>query len=459
MKRSLAIALAIALSTTLSPPVSATVSPSARDSRLAQTCGDLCVQGQYPGSYGAWFIDGTDTAVMVGDNSFRVISTATQKTVKTVSAPRRKSLDAFALSSDKSHAVAAFTSGHIYVYDTATWTATRANVTDPRPGLDAKRVDVRAVAVSNDGDDVYLGRWMYQDGSDPVHVEGWTDGTYQDGYSRPNSQGVKVLKLSNDQTDLYVGYAGTIPTLQSFDTSDIAAGPSASDNSTMVYSVDNIEITSDGRLFASNTADVASPSVAPRVVEYNPSTLAELDSYDIGSEWQRWAIGLSPDETSLYAVGEFVPQGSPDEPNRFIQLDIDTLAPLVGSLSLPGARSSYPYSVDVDPSGKYLLVARYNGTAIVSLDAGYPEPEVDLALDTNVVSWDYMYLNPKAKFKWFEVKYRKAGSSKWTVKRVKRGTSMTIPVEVAPGSDVIQVRAIYKKKSFNSGRGTFSIPL
>lgn len=420
-----------------------------RDFRIASTCGDFCIQGQYKDATdGAWFIDGADTAVLVGYRSFRVINTATQQTVKTVNAPRRKYIRAFALSSDKSFAAVAFSSGEVLVYDTDNWVAVDVNG-------QMTRDDVYALTVSDEGD-VYLGRfdWAGNEGS----LERWSSSGLEESFDVTGTQGISVLKLSNDDSTLYAGYNGAAPTIQRFDATDISAGPTASDNSERVWSIDSIEITSTGRLFAANTSNrqEASDSGEPRILEYNPSTLVEMDSYITDPEWQRWAIGLSADQSTIFGLGEFVSQGSPEQPNRIIELDDDSLDALDGIIELPGVRSASVSSVDVDPSGTYLLASTTAGGYIISLSADTPEPSVEYNYDTGVVSWDFLFLKPKAKFKWFEVKYRKPGSSKWTVKRVKRTTEKYI-AEFTGSTDAIQVRAVYTKAKHNSPWGTVDV--
>lgn len=421
-----------------------------RDTRVARTCGDFCIQGEYSdASVGAWFIDGTNTAVLVDYESFRVINTFTQRTVKTVDAPIGEGIDAFALSSDKSFAAVAFSSGQVFVYDTDNW------VEDNLTGS-TNRGDVRALAVSDDGGDAYLGR--YTTYGVPGSIERWSLGGFEETTPVVDNYGISVMKLSNDDAKLYVGYNGAAPTLQSFDATDISAGPTASDNSERVWAIDSIEITSTGRVFASNNANRLSDSVSgePRILEYNPTTLAELDSYITESEWQRWEIGLSADESSIFGLGEFVSQGSPEQPNRIIEVDDDSLDALDGIIELPGTSSFATSSVDVDPTGKYLLATTDEAAYIISLDADSPVPSLDYNYGTRVVSWDYIFLKAKAQFKWFEVKYRKPGSSKWTVKRVKRSTEKYLN-DFRGGTDAVQVRAVYTKAKHNSRWGTVDV--
>jgi hypothetical protein len=224
-----------------------------------------------------------------------------------------------------------------------------------------------------------------------------------------------------------------------------------------VWSVDNIEITDDGRVFATNTSNrVDATDSEPRILEYNPTTLAELDSYNTESEWQRWAIGLSADESTLFAMGSFVSQGSPNQPNKVVEFGLDSLDPLDGILEFSEEIGSTPEAIDVDPTGTYLLASTYSGTYIVALGGGSFEPVVDFDYQAGVASWDYLYLNPRAKFKWFEVKYRKIGTTKWLVKRVKASMSAYIG-DVQYGTDGLQVRAVYTRKKLNSAWGTMYI--
>jgi len=440
---------ALAGSLLVATPVNAT--GTVRDARVANICPDMCVKGRFShGAEGAWFIDGTNTAVLVDYRSFRVINTATSKTIKIFSAPRRKNITAFALSSDKSYAVAAFSNGAVNVYNSE-WESTRINPFN-------SRTNVRALAISDDGNDVYLGRWSYEDGNDSAVFERWDTTSLQESFTGTRVQGISVMKLSNDDSTLYAGFDGAAPTLQSFDSSDISAGPLASDNGTRVWSVDNIEITADGRLFATNTSNrlPSSDSDEPRILEYDPTTLEELDSYNTDSEWQRWAIGLSAEESTLFAMGSFVSQGSPDQPNKVVEFGLDSLDPLDGILEIPAANGSTPKTIDIDPTGTYLLASTWAGTFIVALRAGSYEPFVEYDYGTNVAYWDYLYLNPRAKFKWFEVKYKKLGSSKWTVKRVKRSMAKYVN-EFTGGTDAIQVRAVYTRKKLNSSWGTVDV--
>lgn len=426
-----------------------------RDTRVARTCGDFCIQGEYSdASVGAWFIDGTNTAVLVDYESFRVINTFTQRTVKTVDAPIGGGIDAFALSSDKSFAAVAFSSGQVFVYDTNNWV--EDNVTGS-----TNRDDVRAIAVSDDGGDVYLGRYTEVDV--PASIERWSTSGFEETTPVIDTYGISVMKLSNDDAKLYVGYNGAAPTLQSFDATDISAGPTASDNSERVWAIDSIEITSTGRVFAANNANRLSQPAAPepsidepRILEYDPTTLNELDSYRTEFEWQRWAIGLSADESTIFGSGQYVSQGSPEQPNRIVEFDDDSLDALDGIIELPGTSSVWPNSVDVDPTGKYLLATTDEAAYIISLDADSPVPSLDYNYGTRVVSWDYIFLKAKAQFKWFEVKYRKPGSSKWTVKRVKRSTEKYLN-DFRGGTDAVQVRAVYTKAKHNSQWGTVDV--
>jgi len=457
MKRTLAIICSSVLALSIAPlasvanePAPAASAVEARDARVATSCGELCVEGRFSnGARGAWFIDSTDSAVMVGYRSFSVVNTSTSKTIKAVSALRRTSIRAFALSSNKSHAVVSFSSGEVTVYDTENWQPRRVNATEPRQ-------DVAVLAVSDSGNEVYMGRFDY--GINRGALERWTASNLQETHTIDHAQGLGGLKLSNDDSTLYIGYLGAIPSLEAFDASNIDAGPTASDNSTKVYSVENIEITSDNRVFAANTSNrsIATDS-EPRVMEYHPTTLVELDAYNTDEpEWQRWAIGLSSDESSIFAMGEFIAQGSPQQPSKIIEIDKETLEPLDGILEISDVAAASPFMVDVDPTGRYLLAATHVGTYLVSLVGGSFAPVVEYDYGTRIVSWDFLYLNPRAKFKWFEVKYRKQGSSKWTVKRVKRSMSKNVG-EISLGADAIQVRAVYTRKRLNSSWGTADV--
>jgi hypothetical protein len=468
MKRSLAVALAISMSVSLAPVASATQSPAAvpggqntpavnapvsssdRDHRVARTCGDFCVDRVYANvELGAWFIDGENELLLAGRSTLKVVNTLTQKSNTVFTSPSGTEIDKMVLSENHGYALVQMDDDVFWRFDTSDWSKT--DVTSAFGSGNPS-----AFTISNSGDYFYGAVGYTNAPIRKYNVSGLVES-----YTGSTNQGVNWLELTADDQSLYVGLLGAAPTVLKLDASDIAAGVVADDNGINTWVASGGATTPNGSVYAtfSSEAGMFDPTNwESRLLKLNPSTLNVDATFELLSRWQGGAVTVSQDGSRVY--GGFKHQGESQETSNLSRVYSISTGDFADYefLTLDGVRDEWVDTLDADASGQY-LVATANGEAFLIATSSVVKPSVALDFETNTISWDYSYVNPRAKFKWFEVKYRKAGSRKWTVKKVKRASTLTMSSEVAAGSNVIQVRAVYTKKSFNSSWGTFSIPV
>jgi hypothetical protein len=471
VKLSLAIALAIALPATLSPVASGTqltttdsrgsnavatvpLSPSDRDSRAASSCGDFCVQQKYKNvDIGAWFIDDENELFLAGAKTLSVVNLVTQKTVKKFSAPKRVYFQKVAMSNDGGYALVKLSNYTYWRLDTSTW----------------DKLDVTSVfsmtqpwtfAVSDSGN-VFFGASL---GTANSPIWRYNLSGLVETHSGSTNQGITWMRLTGDESELFAGMNGARPTVVKLDAGNISAGTTAADNRSDTWGTSDAAVDSNGDVYVSfqSVLGLSDPTAwERRLLKMGNANLTTGATFDLRQDWYGGAVTLSENETRVFAGYDHNPEvvgtGSASRVYSISTGDFEDFE----YVELPGSREEVVNSLDADETGRYLIATTERYAFLISLSDAPAIPDVTVTdvLAGVAISWNYRYVNSKAKFKWFEVKYRKAGATRWTVKRVKRGTSMTIPGEVAGGSDAIQVRAVYAKKSFNSGWGTVSLPV
>lgn len=402
---------------------------------------------------GAWFIDGENELFLAGAKTLSVVNLVTQKKMKKFAAPRRVYFQKVAMSNDGGYALVKLSDYSYWLLDTSTWD--KSDVTSV-----FSLTQPWTFAVSNSGN-VFYGASLGMTNS-PIwkyNLSGLVET-----HSGSTNQGINWMRLTVDESELFAGMNGAQPTVVKLDADDISAGTTASDNRSDTWGTGDAAVDSNGDVYVSfhSVMGLSDPTAwERRLLKMGNANLTTGATFDLRQDWYGGGVALSEDEMRVFAGYDHNPDVmGTGSLSRVYSISTGDFANFE-YVELPGAREEVVGSIDADETGRYLIATTDRSAFLISLSDAPAIPDVSVTdtLAGVAVSWDYMYLNPKAKFKWFEVKYRKAGSSKWTVKRVKRGTSMTIPVEVAGGSDAIQVRAIYTKKSFNSGWGTFNIPV
>ncbi len=451
MKRSLAGVTALSLALSLAPAMAAQAAP--------RTCGAVCFQTSYDDvDLGAWFLDGKDGLLLAEDRGFRVINTFTQKVTFRYTTPTFDTyIDAIARSENSAWVVIALSSGEVYRYDTDDWSRTRISA-----GL--LMTDVRRVAVSNNGEEVYVGRRTGESGDDGSTIQRFHNGVLASDETYTNTSGdygITELMLDDSSANLYVGWNGFSPTFVKLDAMDIAAGAVAGDDDDDAWSGSSIAVAEDGTVYGANEsiAGMANDAVNyPHVLKMNASTLSVFDSIDSSHNWAQWAITLSEDDQTLFASSAYngATPGDPDERNKIEIINASTME-VEQTLWIPEDWDQNVANIDADYAGRYLAVAARFRVYIVSLDSA----PITLTAEyfntgepgsTQLVDWQYSYLNPKAKFKWFEVKYVPVGKKKAKIKRVKRASETEIS-QVKDGT-TIRVRAVYTKKRYNTAWAT-----
>lgn len=454
MKRSIAGAIALALSLSVMPMTAANAAPIV--SETASTCGAMCIQGKYSDAGGgAFFIDGRNSFVLISDpedpranGKFRVFSSLTQKKITEVAFPRGVFINDFALSASGDWAVVVLTSGAVYRYDTQNWTRTSI-VPVSVAGA------VLQAAISVDGSEVYLAR---QDGTFAASfIERYHNGTFVSGERYTHGvldYGISALTLSPDDANLFVGFNGAVPVFVKLNADDISAGVIADDNSSDIYSASDIAVAVDGTVYGTNESIPGAynpTALVPHVLKLNGSNLDVVDSVDAYFEWSDWAIAISDDDGLLYTSSGYNPQSPSDAgyENRITIYETASFAQFA-QISIPGVKRGNVRTIDVDSTTSYVLASIDNTAYLVSLDfyPRLPHPTYSYTGSGYAVGWDFIYLNPKAKFKWFEVKYTPLGATKAKVVRVKNSNQTSFG-NIALGSSIF-VRAMYKKSSFNT---------
>lgn len=449
MRRSIAGAITLALSLSVVSTTAANAAPT--------TCGTLCTQTVYDNAdLGAWFLDGVDGLLLADDYGFRVVNIYTQKTTFRYETTMGARIEAISPSANSNWVGIALSSGEVYRYDTEDWSQTRI-------GAGSLMTDVDRVAVSSDGEEVYVARNANK-GSVASTVQRFHNGVLASGETfTPDGDdyGVYELILDDYDTNLYIGRNGHSPTFSKFDAMDVSAGPVAGDDSVDAWSGTSIEIASNGTVYGGNSGGALSydPGEAiPHVLKMNASTLAVSASLDSSENWTSWEIALSEDDETLYAASMYVgaTAGDDSEANKIEVIDASTLD-VEQTLVFPDLSYASVASIDVDYAGNYLVAAMDGDAYIVSLDSS-PATIASEYFNTGepgstqLIDWQYAYINPRAKFKWFEVKYVPVGKRKAVVKRVKRATQTEIG-QVKPGTD-IRVRAVYTSKRYNTAWAT-----
>lgn len=441
MKRIIAGAIALALSLSVVPMTAANAAPT--------TCGTLCTQTIYDNAdLGAWFIDGEDELLLADYYGFRVISTFSQKTTFRFDLPSGSYIDHFAVSANAHFVVMVLDGGVVYRYNTEDWSRTVIN--------DGVAItDIRQLAVSSNGEEVYVAR-NPNSGSAPSSVLRFHQGELTETFtSEGTDYGIYALVVDDLDANLYIGWNGNSPTFAKLDATDIASGVIASDDSGVAWGATSIAVAADGTVFG-GSPDIAVEGVYgaeyPHVLKMNGTTLAVTDTIDSTQDWRGWEIALSDNDDLLYAASYFL-EGSPSDPDERNKIDVinaSTFA-IEQTLVFPTLAAGRIENLDVHSTGNYLVAAMDGDAYIVSLDSSPVTLSAEIfAMDdtTSIVDWQYTYLNPKAKFLWFEVKYYPVGKRKAVVKRVKRATAKEIG-QVKPGTDV-RVRAVYTKKRLNT---------
>jgi hypothetical protein len=451
MKRTLALATALSLALSIAPAMAAQSAP--------RTCGAVCFQTSYDDvDLGAWFLDGRDGLLLAESSGFRVMNTFTQQVTFRYTTPTFDTyIDAIARSENSAWVVIALSSGEVYRYDTEDWSRTRISA-----GL--LMTDVQRVAVSNSGEEVYVGRRTGNAGDDGSTIQRFHNGILASGETYTNTggdYGITELVLDDSSANLYVGWNGFSPTFVKLDAMDIAAGAVAGDNDNDAWSGSSIAVAEDGTVYGANEsiAGASDPTANfPHILKMNASTLSVIDTIDSSENWNQWAITLSEDDQSLFSSSAYQGGDSsdPDLLNKIEIINASTME-VEQTLSIPGAWDQHVANIDADFAGRYLAVAARYQVYIVSLDSS----PITLTAEyfnsgepgsTQLVDWQYSYLNPTAKFKWFEVKYVPAGKKKAKVKRVKRVSETEIS-QVRAGTS-IRVRAVYSEKRHNTAWAT-----
>lgn len=444
MKRALAIVLVALVSAMGGLPADA--APKARVSKF---CGEFCVQGTYPAAtQGAFFVESINAMVHVSNRTITAYSTITQKKKFTLDIPQSGSIRLFEHSPDNSNAVFALDTGDVYHVNFGNETITRVN------GAPVERIG--ALAIDNSGSRVYIGYKPSNSSSVPARIDKYTDYVFDERYTNPgNDQGISVIELDPTQNWLYVGFLGGSPTVVKVDTGDLSGGNVAEDSRNDLWVVSSIVVSPTGSVYAANSSHPASPAdndYVPTIIEFGGSTLNTLDTVELLDDWDGFKLALSDDGERLYAAYFFDDLNSElgPLPNTVAEYDTNELE-LNRELEFGTHNWNHMTMLDVDPSGRFLLVSsEEEPVQLVSLDDAPMNPAADTS-DlgfTRFVGWEYTYLNPKAKFKYFEVKYTPANKNKPKVKRVKVSYQTSIP-SIKPGTDVL-VRAVYTNKKLNS---------
>ena len=451
MNRSLAAITALSLALAIAPAMAAQSVP--------RTCGALCFQTNYDDvDLGAWFLDGKDGLLLVEESGFRVLNTFTQKVTFRYTTPTSDtSIDAIARSENSAWVVIALSSGQVYRYDTEDWSRTAIN-------SGVSMTDVERVAVSNSGEEVYVGRLTGTAGVDGSTIQRFHNGVLASGETYTNTggdYGISELMLDDSSTNLYVGWNGFSPTFVKLDAMDIAAGVVAGDDDDDSWSGSSIAVAENGTVYGANEsiAEMGNDAVDyPHVLKMNSSTLSVIDSIDSSHNWAQWAITLSEDDQTLFASSAYsgATPGDLNERNK-IEIINTSIMEVEQTLPIPEDWDQNVANIDADFAGRYLAVAARYRVYIVSLDSAPITVSAEYFNtgepgSTQLVDWQYSYLNPKAKFKWFEVKYVPFGKNKAKVKRVKRASETEIS-QVKDGT-TIRVRAVYTSKRFNTAWAT-----
>jgi hypothetical protein len=141
-----------------------------------------------------------------------VINTFTQKVTFRYTTPTFDTyIDAIARSENSAWVVIALSSGEVYRYDTDDWSRTRISA-----GL--LMTDVRRVAVSNNGEEVYVGRRTGESGDDGSTIQRFHNGVLASDETYTNTSGdygITELMLDDSSanwTSLQVRWPGTTTT-------------------------------------------------------------------------------------------------------------------------------------------------------------------------------------------------------------------------------------------------------
>jgi hypothetical protein len=439
MKRFITVALTALLAVTVVTPAAA---------RTQVICGDFCVQADYPlrGTSGNWFLDGQDAMLFAERDQIEIVSTVSQKRIAGIVTKGSVSIISISLSNTRDYMVVGFNTGELVLFDTYT--------------LDSVTLDVvyesryaNRSAVSNDGRTVFVA--LHDLEAKRATIRKYVDGVKRQEFVMEDYGSQMVsMSLNASESALYVaGGDVEIPWLR-FDTSAISSGPVASSTVTRNHSAGAFAIADSDRVFGGSRFDDITGSLVgttPKIFELNSSTLATTDSIEIPFELRVGALEVDSTVETLYALLHFSPRGGAfSRPIVLKRYDANTLTE-TGSLSLDKGIAPYPASsFDIDPTGQYLLTRSSFRTYAITLDDSLPRisPQLVEAGGNLWVDWNYIYLNPKAKFKQFEVRFVPSGATKSVTRRVKRATELRLG-STAPLSSV-EVRAVYTKKMYNT---------
>lgn len=444
MKRTLALVIAALVSTMGIMPADA--EPRAKASRF---CGDFCVQGAYKkGSLGSFFADDLDTMVHFGYEVVSGYKTFSQKKSFTYEVPDYRYIRMFEHSPDNSAVVFALDNGDVYLLDVSDGSVELVNETS----IDR----IAALAVSDDASRVFIAHKPSFEFGEPGVIDMYTNLEFDERYTNSGEdQGINVVELDPTNRWLYVGFLGASPTVVKVDTLDMSGGHVAEDSRSDLWSVTSIVVSPSGSVFAANSSHPASPAdtdSVPTIIEFGGTNLNTLDYVELLDDWDGFKLALSDDGELLYSGASFDSANSTlgDMPNTITEYDATGLA-VNRELELNRDGRNFMTMMDVDASGRYLLVSSDEfPTQLISLGNTRISPDVSMVDQEtgNLVTWRYTYLNPKAKFKFFEVKYTPSNSRKAKIKRVTRAQTTLLP-DITPGSDV-SVRAVYSNKTYNS---------